>query len=99
MYEWFIEPQDAYTNRVISEHLPLGEFSEILCADGIRRGMWVCEHEFVGKIEASREQLRLLFRVYNRSGPQRPAREWKFGKRKGYTKTVKKKREVVDVPF
>ncbi len=98
-YQWFVMPLDANTNRAISETWPTLEYGEVFCSDGVRRGMWLMDgHEQVSRLVDCRDQRELCFSVYNRSRPNRPAREWKF-ERNNRKKKAKKYGEPVQVPF
>lgn len=64
-YFWFIEPIDAQTNDVISNQLGEENFCRKLCADGINRNLWMCDHNFAQSLWDSRETLNLKLRIYS----------------------------------
>jgi len=73
MCEWFIEPKDANTNRIIAERLaemaPEEEDHEVLCADLTRHNLWRApNHSFIAELKRNAGQLWLNFKVYRRVG-------------------------------
>ena len=68
-YEWFLEPQDSYTNEVISKNVGEENFSgDVVCADGQRRNLWQCPSGLLAMLWRSRNNLDIRFRIFGREG-------------------------------
>jgi hypothetical protein len=89
---WYVYTTDAATNRIISDNLHKDENAEekVLCKDGQSRPMWLVEHSLVTRLIRNREQLKLKFSLYTKSGLA-PARPWLF-ENSGKPKSKKPKR-------
>ena len=62
---WFIEPLDDNTKKFLQKNFPQNDFYDgIICADGIGRSLWQCDHNkllFLFSIEFSDD---LHYRVF-----------------------------------
>ena len=75
-YEWFLEPRDSHTNEVISRNVGAANFcDELLCRDGQRRNLWRCLSGLVFMLWASRHDLGIKFRIFNRELPNGEIRD------------------------
>ena len=91
-YQWFIKPLDGKTNNALAELL--AETGDIADNDTLRicdnqgkeHMVWRVEHEIVSRLEASRRQLGLRFRIFNRLGETGQVREWKFPARHWFSR-------------
>jgi hypothetical protein len=71
--QWFVEPLDATTNRVIADLLgedaQEAEVRGLDLPDDTRRNMWRVAFRTIAVLEASRRSLQLHFRVFAQRGP------------------------------
>ncbi len=84
---WYIHPGGCVTtNRLLAERLPQEDACpQKLCADGVLRDLWKCDHAVVTEFTRARKQLSLNFKVFVQEG-QGPVRLWKFEEKKQATK-------------
>ena len=76
--QWFIEPIDAFTNRVLSNLMNQDDIQEGLsCADGSRRRAWQCDYDVI-TIFHNNPNNELKFRVWTRSSRNSKPHIWKF---------------------
>lgn len=78
-YVWYAEARDAITNEIIAKELNETSICcGTVCADGIMRDLWQCDHRFVNKLVRNRIQLGLNFMVFNQKGRYGKVRRWVF---------------------
>jgi len=69
-YEWFVEPLDSHTNKVISENVGAENFChDFPCHDEQKRNLWRCPSAMVFMLWRSKKDLALKFKVYSRELP------------------------------
>ncbi|OHA18038.1 MAG: hypothetical protein A3H57_03150 [Candidatus Taylorbacteria bacterium RIFCSPLOWO2_02_FULL_43_11] len=83
-YKWYVEPEDAATNNVISRLLPEeNACPEAECNDGKKHSLWACTGwTLIGKLNASRVDLRLRYQIWVKKLPYGAIRPIRFGKKK-----------------
>lgn len=90
---WYVHPRDKDTNEVIALRLPPeNAYPDVLCIDGHKRNLWLCDYRLIAELERSRSSSRLDFTSHYRESRNGPVREWKFGRKKKLTlaSTLKK---------
>ncbi len=69
IYEYFLEPKNDRTKRIISLNVPEGSLPEyIVCADGQTRNLWKCPSGLVFELWRNRSNMKIKFRIFNREG-------------------------------
>jgi len=71
-YTWYVEPLDTQTNEVIAREAQSHGLMEEreLRPEGSKNplNMWRCQHLFIERLERSKKQLGIRFKIYNREG-------------------------------
>ena len=81
-----MHPRDKDTNEAIANRLPQeNAYPDVLCIDGHKRNLWLCEYRLIAELERSRRSSKLDFTSHYRENLHGPVREWKFGRKKKLT--------------
>ena len=88
-FQWFIEPRDSHTNKVIGQMLnDLNQGAESFSLEikdnfGVNHSVFsVPNYSFVSSFHLSKDNLSLSFNVYSRPNNNQPLRLWLFGNNK-----------------
>ncbi len=94
-YEWFLEPKDSHTNKVISSNI--GEenvLENIVCADGQKHNLWRCLSGMRDMLWFSRGDLNIRFSIFGREGKNAKPKDLTFlFKNEGGSGKKRRKRE------
>ena len=91
-YQWFIEPQDSFTNEAIARIVDAEDAeTSKFCEDGRKHDLWCVPYSTVDFFLKSQRTSPLLFTVWVRCGNGK-IRKWLFPK-----KRVTKKKVVCEV--
>lgn len=73
IYTWFLEPSDSHTNEVFSREISEENLNrDIVCGDGRRRTLWVCDVQTVSMFWRSRQDLKIRFKIFCQEGHGKP---------------------------
>lgn len=88
---WYLDPLgDGPTNELMAMEIsPESAQRDVLCRDGIKRDLWQCNYQTVGKFLRYQETRRLFFSVYYRAYKNGPVVLWPFAGKKKSKMTVK----------
>jgi hypothetical protein len=76
---WRVEPLDSYTNKFLCELLSAEDFCpNKLCSDGKEHGLWVCPHLTVERLNGSKLDAGLRYKIWVQEGQCGPIRPWRF---------------------
>ena len=81
-HEWFLEPHNARTNRILSENLEAEDFIDDVTCEGRRCKVWRCDHLFVGRfVDSFSSMSDIKYSIFHRNGRRGKVRKWDFEKR------------------
>jgi hypothetical protein len=97
-YEWFVKPLDDFTNQAITDLLSKTADVDEICElnfdqDKITNVLRV-NYGTVQLIQYSKKHMPLMFRIFNRRGPNGQVREWKFPRRRKPVETRRVQKEL-----
>lgn len=97
---WYVEVKNAHTNEVVARELPAENAQKgVLCQDGEKRDLWMCDYKFITKILENEQELQLKFLVLYREGRYGPVKPWPFLRKKRLPKgAVTKGGKPVEIP-
>jgi hypothetical protein len=93
---WYVEAT-GHTNEVIAGELPAENAKPVLCIDGVKRPLWLCDYRFIKELKKNRRSGQLVFKVWYREGRHGPVRKWPFLDKKKPTLASALKKGTVTV--
>lgn len=92
---WYVEAT-GHTNEVVASKLPAENAQEgVLCIDGVKRPLWLCDYQFITMLKKNRKSGQLKFKVWYRAYPHGAVRPWKFLDKKKLTLASALKKGIV----
>jgi hypothetical protein len=94
-YEWFLEPQSAQSNEIISREVSEDDFYRaVTCKDGMRRDLWMVSYslaKFFWQSRSSGIEIKVFCRAINKGTSRGKAKDMTFLFRNKFSKRLKQK--------